>query len=492
LSQGLGVATASTVNVTARGGNGGNVFNAYNGIGLGGTGGRASASADVSGAGAVTLSVESAGGDSRFSIAGAGADGPVSTLGPVRATSTGGRAVTVSGTLRQGAASNGASGAGGNGAAAMLDNAVGGATTGALTLTQTALGGAAGTGATTGGRGGAAESVLTLRDTTAASVSASVVAAGGSGTTPGTSRAAVDVVGAVDVTSLASAGNDVAGGRADATAAALGTRSALAGATGKGALGVVGGDAGASGGRFTRVAAHVAAPVIEQGTVESRASVGTAAPPLPSSPTQFQATAYALASPSLADTDAALGSNSRMRAVIDPAAAVALMTVGGSSGKVTGTQTYSATVGLDVNLNLPPGPHDLLLGLHDAQVAGSGFTSLEFLVRRQGAVVVSQVFSDVPSALTYFRDNVVDLGSAGGGGGAAAAVDVSFTLSTSRANEGLLAGLFLATAVTTPGDGNHDGNVDFNDLVILAQNYNTAGKAFEQGRLQRRWVCRLQ
>jgi len=33
------------------------------------------------------------------------------------------------------------------------------------------------------------------------------------------------------------------------------------------------------------------------------------------------------------------------------------------------------------------------------------------------------------------------------------------------------------------GDANHDRSVDFNDLVILAQNYNTAGKTFGQGDL---------
>src|SRR5205807_2667861 len=31
------------------------------------------------------------------------------------------------------------------------------------------------------------------------------------------------------------------------------------------------------------------------------------------------------------------------------------------------------------------------------------------------------------------------------------------------------------------GDANHDGTVDFNDLVVLAQNYNTTGKTFSQG-----------
>jgi hypothetical protein len=31
------------------------------------------------------------------------------------------------------------------------------------------------------------------------------------------------------------------------------------------------------------------------------------------------------------------------------------------------------------------------------------------------------------------------------------------------------------------GDANHDRKVDFNDLAILAQNYNTAGKTFAQG-----------
>jgi hypothetical protein len=31
------------------------------------------------------------------------------------------------------------------------------------------------------------------------------------------------------------------------------------------------------------------------------------------------------------------------------------------------------------------------------------------------------------------------------------------------------------------GDANHDRKVDFNDLVVLAQNYNTTGKTFSQG-----------
>jgi hypothetical protein len=56
------------------------------------------------------------------------------------------------------------------------------------------------------------------------------------------------------------------------------------------------------------------------------------------------------------------------------------------------------------------------------------------------------------------------------------------TLTTSRPAEGLLANLVLASVTTTPGDANHDGNVDFNDLVSLAQNYNTVGgRTFEQG-----------
>jgi hypothetical protein len=58
------------------------------------------------------------------------------------------------------------------------------------------------------------------------------------------------------------------------------------------------------------------------------------------------------------------------------------------------------------------------------------------------------------------------------------------TLAAASVSDG--AGLPLGAASTLDffvlgGDANHDRHVDFNDLVRLAQNYNTVGKSFTEG-----------
>jgi hypothetical protein len=74
------------------------------------------------------------------------------------------------------------------------------------------------------------------------------------------------------------------------------------------------------------------------------------------------------------------------------------------------------------------------------------------------------------------------LGSLNTAGSDPVDLDVAMTLTTARPTEGLLANLVLASVTTTPGDANHDGDVDFLDLATLAQSYNTAGgRTFEQG-----------
>ena len=88
----------------------------------------------------------------------------------------------------------------------------------------------------------------------------------------------------------------------------------------------------------------------------------------------------------------------------------------------------------------------------------------------------------VAAASTYLTDHLIDLGSLNTPGVDAVDMDITMTLTTARANDGVLANLVLASVPTTPGDANHDGGVDFADLVVLAQNYNTpSGRTFEQG-----------
>jgi parallel beta-helix repeat protein len=48
-------------------------------------------------------------------------------------------------------------------------------------------------------------------------------------------------------------------------------------------------------------------------------------------------------------------------------------------------------------------------------------------------------------------------------------------------NNLLPGGTHVSSFYFVPGDANHDGEVDFDDQVRLAQNYNTAGRTYEQG-----------
>jgi hypothetical protein len=356
---------------------------------------------------------------------------------------------------------------------------VAGSTAGALTLSQTATGGNAGTTASAGGNGGAARSVLQLSDTGAVWITATVNASGGTGATPGTSLASVDVTGIGSVTTIASAGNVLLGGRADAAATAKGAGAVLARSTSKGALGSASATATTVVGRFSKLAADARAPVVQLAQAETRAGVGTAAPAVPAV-TQFQAVAYATGSPTVADADAALGSNAHLRASLQPSRALTLMTLGASSAQVSGTLTYTTTVSMNVDLSDVSGPADLLLGMHDPTIAGGAFTSLEFVVRRDGIPVLNKVFGDASGGVAYFTDHVVDLGAARAGS-SSAALDFQLNLTTSRAGDGMLANFFLGTAPTIPGDATHDGRVGFADLVLLAQNYNGNGMTFEQG-----------
>ena len=74
------------------------------------------------------------------------------------------------------------------------------------------------------------------------------------------------------------------------------------------------------------------------------------------------------------------------------------------------SNTYSATSTFDFAYR-----GDLLLGLIDSQLtgfsSGAGFESMEFTITADGVEILDSTFRSLTVAESFFRDNVIDLGS---------------------------------------------------------------------------------
>src|SRR5581483_10062492 len=119
-------------------------------------------------------------------------------------------------------------------------------------------------------------------------------------------------------------------------------------------------------------------------------------------------------------------------------------------------------------------------GLENPQATGSGFTSMELTVREQGISVFDKTFTDLAAATSYFTDHSMDLGPLGAHG---TSLSLSFTLALTgnQAGNGFLADLLFGATGRIPGDANHDGKVNFSDLLILAQHYGSTNAVWETG-----------
>lgn len=174
-------------NVSAQGGNGGSGSawgGSYNGSGSNGGSASADGSGIVTGNNYVDVSVTASGGSGGNS----GGTGTVGSAGSASVSAYGqsdagnvnvsGRAIGGNGGSAYGALVNGS-----DGADVTLTNAVGGQTSGSMSLYQTAQGGSGGLSNSggAGGRGGAANSVLNFADTAAAYLWSSTTAVAGNG-----------------------------------------------------------------------------------------------------------------------------------------------------------------------------------------------------------------------------------------------------------------------------------------------------------------------
>jgi hypothetical protein len=388
--------------------------------------------------------------------------------------STGADGGSASATQWGGDGGNGTAGAnGGKGAASSLINGVGGSTNGgSLSLSQTAIGGAGGDSAGgTAGAGGAATSRLTFYDTASptqsGSVSATVTATGGNGGagaggSGGDAVATAHIVGSKAVSAIVTAtgGHGTgagSGGDATATATAIGaavTSRATAHGSLDGAIGLAKANAVGTSGAYiatadahralgnlvTAVSALASGPVDGVSAAQARAAIGGSAPDFAA---RFNAVALGTGSPAAPSVTPVLAADPRIAAAFGKSPVFFALGELGGSHAATGVQieTTRSDVDLTVDLTELTVKHDLLLGLYQPVVLGSGFTHLVLSVRAGDTALLKRGFTSVSAAETYFTDHALDLGPLGAG--TMLSLKISLKVTTNATNSGFDAGFLI-------------------------------------------------
>ncbi len=410
---------------------------------------------------------------------GAGADG-----GPVAATAVGGLAamVRVSDTGGAGGAGQGGADGGAGGSSAIADSAGGSRAGYYFSLYQAASGGEGGASSGgTGGAGGAAASDATLAGVVGASSDANLTVyvsaeggAGGGGAiggAGGAGEASANVVGGANTHATVSASGGYGGagaaagdgGGANATLKVSGLAVAAL-ATARAGLGATDGHASAKttasglSGVFEAAASlpNTTGQLIEQAAVEAFGAVSgksTAkvklvdASPAMAFTTQGSAVADETVAPLGADTAAVLSANANIATAFGASPDFfAIDELGGAySSGGSGSETMTSTADMTVDLTQVAAPQDLLIGLFDATTLGAGFDSLTFTLVGDGQTLVSQTFTSLAAAETFFTDNPLDLGSLTSGALSNPTLTLEATLSVtmSSAGSGFYAGLII-------------------------------------------------
>ena len=111
---------------------------------------------------------------------------------------------------------------------------------------------------------------------------------------------------------------------------------------------------------------------------------------------------------------------------------------GGHSTGAAGSQTTYANTELTVNLSKLAVKQDLIVALAGPQQSGAGFTNLYFNITANGVTLVSQNFTSVLAATTYFIDHPLDLGSLASGplnAGGTLVLDIAMDVTTASAGD---------------------------------------------------------
>jgi hypothetical protein len=192
---------------------------------------------------------------------------------------------------------------------------------------------------------------------------------------------------------------------ATAEASAVAGHEAMANAISSGNAGTAMAMSGTAGGILNGVTATANAPSLGSGQAQTEVEEGTAL----SAPT-YGADVVSLVG-GLAQF-VTLGSKVGMVFLSSSTTdfGTAALGVGAVTGSTT-TQTYSSAVSFDVNTATLHNGADLYLGLVSDADQGAGFSSLTFSLSENGKTILTQSFTSVTAANTYFTDDLKNLGA---------------------------------------------------------------------------------
>ncbi len=353
-----------------------------------------------------------------------------------------------------GAGGSSSGGAGGQGGAAtsnlVFDDTTNPTAASLVTGISTAAGGAGGSGATIGGAGGAATASIALTAANSVSAAADATgAAGGSGATGGAATggdaSATSVATATSAGSsgtATSAANATGGGTganqgsADASASAITANGQLASATSA---------ATGNGGEADTTATTSSNGVVDSVSAAAQAQVGgseTTISQVDIAGTAFgfnggseNSYSFATGAPSADFLSSTLAGNANVNAELGTAQA-AVFGYGVQGGYFesdsTGSQTYHDSIDWTIDATGLTG--HLVAGLISNQTFGAGFSSLQFSVDVDGSQLVSDTFTTLASAQSFFSDQTLDLGAFANSPNLT--VDFNFDLVASTAGDG--------------------------------------------------------
>ncbi|MGI9114787.1 MAG: PEP-CTERM sorting domain-containing protein [Chthoniobacterales bacterium] len=171
---------------------------------------------------------------------------------------------------------------------------------------------------------------------------------------------------------------------------------------------------------------------------QTRAAVAQPAPAA-SAASGLQAAAFVTGSPLVSDSLAALSAHPNVHQNFNVAGegsgpvsdVFGLAVLGGSySSAGTASETFSARVSMSLNLTQLPShnPQDLVVGLLDPHSTGTGFDLLTFTIMRNNAALLTQSFTSLTAANSFFHDHTIDFGAVGNGVPAGSTLDLQFQL----------------------------------------------------------------
>ena len=170
--------------------------------------------------------------------------------------------------------------------------------------------------------------------------------------------------------------------------------------------------------------------------------------------TSGQAVALETGAPNAASSAAVLAANPNIKAAFGASPvffAIGELGGGYSSGG-TAAQTVTSSFSETVDLTQLPKRHDLLIGLDNGTVAGSGFTSLTFDLFADGNDVIHKTFTSAAAARSYFSNHAIDVGSLASGAlsGNALTLQATMSMTTASAGSGFYGGMIIGDPPAAP------------------------------------------